>query len=193
MSINVFLSGLPPTAVFTGMVLQACRHHSSQSNGNCWWTFEPSTCDRTDCTDDSDDIRSTSHQLSAGPFCFYFSPWIAFTSRLTMMKLTLLATMFVGAFSFGVVHNSVVRSDTQLGASKGPGNIQRPRNEFSRTYRTESVLGSKQRDYQVSIDASDEERAGLAKRFDLSYIGKLQAKLVMRREPGVKGTANRGK
>jgi hypothetical protein len=53
-------------------------------------------------------------------------------------------------------------------------------------------LGSKQRDYQASIDASHEELVELAKRFGLFNIDKLQADLVMRREPGIKGTSNRG-
>ena len=73
----------------------------------------------------------------------------------------LFAALLVGAsaFSFLVGHNNgVSHSNTLLYASrKSPGNIQRPENEFSRTYRVESVLGSKQRDYQASIDASDEE------------------------------------
>ena len=92
----------------------------------------------------------------------------------------LFAALFVGASAFSmflVEHNNrVSHSNTLLYASrKSPGNIQRPENEFSRTYRVESVLGSKQRDYQASIDASDDELVELAKRFDLSNIEKLQA------------------
>ena len=84
---------------------------------------------------------------------------------------------------------------TRLSAtSKGPGKVDRPQNEFSRTYRTESVLGGgpRQRDYQMSVEATEEERSALAKRFDLSDISKLEAELSMRREPNVKGSSNRG-
>lgn len=110
------------------------------------------------------------------------------------MNLTvILAALLLGGCDAFVVQNNPLRSQTQISASKGPGNIKRVPNEFSRNYLTERVLGNKYRDYQVSIDASDEERAELAKRFDLSNISKLEAELVMRREPGIKGTSNRGK
>ena len=119
-----------------------------------------------------------------------------------MRLIVLAAVLFVGAGAFGVVRQNsdgALCSPTKQhhvtllhASARGPGNIQRPQNEFSRTYRTESVLGSKQRDYQASIEATEEEREKLAQRFDLANIGCLQADLVMRREPGIKGTANRG-
>jgi hypothetical protein len=128
-----------------------------------------------------------------------------------MMKLTLytFAGWLVGTSAFGlqksvgfsighslfpfVSLSPLAKTHLNGAAPKGPGNIERPENEFSRTYRTESVLGSKPRDYQISIQATEEERAALAMRFDLSNIGKLEAELTMRREPSVKGGANRGK
>lgn len=111
--------------------------------------------------------------------------------------LTIIGALVVGrASAFGVLPTKGASSQktlqSPLNASKGPGNIQRPANEFSRTYQTERVLGSKQRDYQTTIEATGEELAGLAERFDLADISMLQADLVMRREPGIKGTANRG-
>lgn len=113
-----------------------------------------------------------------------------------LASLSIFAALLVGASAFTVGYNhhgAQSHSNTLLYASKKSlGNIQRPENEFSRKYRVESVLGSKQRDYQTSIDASDDELVELAKRFDLSNIEKLQADLIMRREPGIKGTSNRG-
>jgi hypothetical protein len=114
-----------------------------------------------------------------------------------LATLSIFAALFDGALGFSNVlvgqNNGVSHSNTLLHAArKSPGNIHRPENEFSRIYRVESILGSKQRDYQASIDASHEELVELAKRFGLFNIDKLQADLVMRREPGIKGTSNRG-
>jgi hypothetical protein len=77
--------------------------------------------------------------------------------------------------------------------AQGPGNIIRPPNEFSRKFNIESVLGGgpRQRDYRTSIEANEEERAGLADRFDLSNIDKLQAALTLRKE-GKLGGSTRG-
>ena len=123
------------------------------------------------------------------------------------LALYLLASSLVGTSAFGSqkrISTFVLRSPPSsvsssrpatcliAAAFKGPGDIQRPQNEFSRTFRTESVLGNKPRDYQVSIQATEEERKALAMRFDLSNIGKLEAELCMRREPSAKGGANRG-
>mmetsp|Transcript_24110 Transcript_24110/g.37208 ORF Transcript_24110/g.37208 Transcript_24110/m.37208 type:complete len:295 (-) Transcript_24110:148-1032(-) len=74
----------------------------------------------------------------------------------------------------------------RLELSKGPGNIQRPENEFSRTYQTDRILGGgpRQRDYEFSINAKEEECLKLAERFDLANIAKLGADLSLRREGG---------
>lgn len=60
----------------------------------------------------------------------------------------------------------------------------RPTNEFSRTYRVESILsgGYRQRDYNVDVQATDEELKQLATRFELRNIYSLQAQLALRRE-----------
>mmetsp|Transcript_2537 Transcript_2537/g.3703 ORF Transcript_2537/g.3703 Transcript_2537/m.3703 type:complete len:305 (-) Transcript_2537:81-995(-) len=78
--------------------------------------------------------------------------------------------------------SSIIRLDL----SKGPGNIQRPENEFSRTYQTDRILGGgpRQRDYEFSINAKEEECGKLAERFDLANIAKLGADLSLRREGG---------
>ena len=70
------------------------------------------------------------------------------------------------------------------GGGGGGGGIQRPENEFSRRYRTDTVLpgGRTARDYKVSIEANEEERAALAERFRLSEIARLEANVVLRRD-----------
>ena len=70
------------------------------------------------------------------------------------------------------------------GANGGSGGIQRPENEFSRRFRTDTVLpgGRTARDYRVSIEANEEERAALAARFRLSEIARLEANVVLRRD-----------
>ena len=78
-------------------------------------------------------------------------------------------------------------SGTSLHAKSGGGGgggIQRPENEFSRRYRTDTVLpgGRTARDYKVSIEANEEERAALAERFRLSEIARLEANVVLRRD-----------
>jgi hypothetical protein len=72
-------------------------------------------------------------------------------------------------------------TNTQLQMS-GPGNIQRPQNEFSRTFRTDIVLGARRKEYSTSIAANNEELIQLAKRFSLSNISKLEATLEMKRD-----------
>jgi len=61
---------------------------------------------------------------------------------------------------------------------------ERPPNEFSRTYRVESVLsgGHRQRDYNVAVQATAAELSALAGRFDLNQIYSLEAALDLRRE-----------
>ena len=85
--------------------------------------------------------------------------------------------------------DSVTRtnSSTSLHAKSGGGGgggIQRPENEFSRKYRADTVLpgGRTARDYKVSIEANEEERAALAERFRLSEIARLEANVVLRRD-----------
>ena len=85
--------------------------------------------------------------------------------------------------------DSVTRtnSSTSLHAKSGGGGgggIQRPENEFSRRYRSDTVLpgGRTARDYKVSIEANEEERAALAERFRLSEIARLEANVVLRRD-----------
>lgn len=60
----------------------------------------------------------------------------------------------------------------------------RPANEFSRTYRVESVLsgGHRQRDYHAKVEATEEELTQLAQRFELNQIYSLEAELDLRRE-----------
>jgi hypothetical protein len=60
--------------------------------------------------------------------------------------------------------------------------IQLPENEFSRTLRTEIILGPRRREYEYQISANEEELESLAKRFKLSKISKLEADLVLRRD-----------
>lgn len=69
-----------------------------------------------------------------------------------------------------------------LGASAG--NVQKPENEFSRTYNAEVLLYGRKRDYEVSIEANEEELASLSKRFNLADIGSLQADLGMKMQDG---------
>ena len=69
--------------------------------------------------------------------------------------------------------------------ASSPGNIQRPENEFSRTYRTETVLsggGRSGRDYRTAIEATNEELEALAERFHLSEFSRLEADVVLRRD-----------
>ena len=80
--------------------------------------------------------------------------------------------------------NSVTSLHAKSGGGGGGGGIQRPENEFSRRYRTDTVLpgGRTARDYKVSIEANEEERAALAARFRLSEIARLEANVVLRRD-----------
>lgn len=117
---------------------------------------------------------------------------------MTRFLILFSAALLTGASSFCVGGNRAPLAAQHstptvlFAANKGPGNVSRPQNEFSRTFKTESVLGSKTRDYQTVIEASEDERAALATRFDLANILSLKSDLIMRREPGIKGTANRG-
>lgn len=78
----------------------------------------------------------------------------------------------------------------RLKSSHGPGNVERPKNEFSRTFRPERILGGgpRQRDYAVSVEAEVDERSALALRFDLSNIDKLEAEVSLRREAQDRGS-----
>jgi hypothetical protein len=71
-----------------------------------------------------------------------------------------------------------------LSASQSAPKIERPANEFSRTYRVEGILsgGHRQRDYSAKVEATDEELAKLAGRFDLNRIYQLEADVALRRE-----------
>ena len=68
------------------------------------------------------------------------------------------------------------------GGSKSPGNIVRPTNEFSRVYRPDAILTKRQRDYNVEIEAKEDELTALAKRFELHQISNLHAVLALRQE-----------
>lgn len=74
--------------------------------------------------------------------------------------------------------------------AQGPGNVFRPPNEFSRKYNVESILGGgpRQRDFRTSIEAKEEERNGLANRFELFNIDKLKADLMLRKEGRLGGS-----
>jgi len=65
-----------------------------------------------------------------------------------------------------------------------PGKVERPENEFSRTYRIDRILrgGQTQRDYVVNVKAEEEEMKVLSERFELQNILNLEADLSMRRE-----------
>uniref|UniRef100_A0A7S1CY52 Uncharacterized protein n=1 Tax=Cyclophora tenuis TaxID=216820 RepID=A0A7S1CY52_CYCTE len=67
---------------------------------------------------------------------------------------------------------------------KGPGNVVRPTNEFSRVYRMDSLLSSRGRgrDYKLEVAANESEMKALANRFDLHAIDRLHARLILRRE-----------
>ena len=75
------------------------------------------------------------------------------------------------------------RQGIALSAAKG-GRIERPANEFSRSYRVEGILsgGQRQRDYSVKVEATDDELARLANRFDVNRIYQLEADVAIRRE-----------
>ena len=84
--------------------------------------------------------------------------------------------------------------------SNTPKEIKRPINEFSRIVRIDSVLSSgssasrNARNYNIFIEAKKEELEGLAKRFQLPDIGKLEADLVLRKDSGTKsGTSSKGR
>jgi len=65
----------------------------------------------------------------------------------------------------------------------GPGNVRRPPNEFSRTYRADSIVAAgRRRDYVISISAEENELDALAKRFNIANIAKLNADLKMRHD-----------
>ena len=77
--------------------------------------------------------------------------------------------------------------------------IKRPENEFSRIVRIDSVLSSgtsasrKTRNYSISIEAKPDELDGLAKRFELPEINKLEADLVLKKDSGTKsGMSSKG-
>jgi hypothetical protein len=74
-----------------------------------------------------------------------------------------------------------------LSESKTP-QISNTPNEFSRQYQIDSILGSRRREYAVSVDATEEERAALAARFNLSSISRLESDMTLRRDYG----SNRG-
>jgi hypothetical protein len=83
--------------------------------------------------------------------------------------------------SFVIRHST--RRNLQLLSSK-KGQIERPANEFSRSYRIEGILsgGHNQRGYSVKIAASNEELEKLASRFELNHIYQLEAEVMLRRE-----------
>jgi len=73
------------------------------------------------------------------------------------------------------------------GGNNEENKVQLPANEFSRPYRTDVILGPKRRDYSLSITANEEERKGLAERFSLSEIAKLEADLILRKDNNLGG------
>lgn len=77
--------------------------------------------------------------------------------------------------------------------------IKRPENEFSRIVSIDSVLSygttasRKTRNYSISIEAKPEELDGLAKRFKLPEITKLEADLILKKDSGTtSGTSSKG-
>jgi hypothetical protein len=57
------------------------------------------------------------------------------------------------------------------------------KNEFSRVYRSESILVvAKRKEYEISIEASEDECAALAQRFSLPAIGNLEAELSLKND-----------
>lgn len=93
-------------------------------------------------------------------------------------------TSYAPSDSVTTRENSGTSLHAKSGGGGGGGGIQRPENEFSRRYRTDTVLpgGRTARDYKVSIEANEEERAALAARFRLSEIARLEANVVLRRD-----------
>lgn len=59
------------------------------------------------------------------------------------------------------------------------GNVERPANEFSRVFNTESVLYRRRDDYEATVTATEEELELLANRFKLPGLGSLQADVGM--------------
>lgn len=60
------------------------------------------------------------------------------------------------------------------------GNVEKPQNEFSRTFNTESLLYKRRVDYETFVEADEEELKKLAKRFKLSNIASLRADIGMK-------------
>jgi hypothetical protein len=86
-----------------------------------------------------------------------------------------------------------IRKDFTLFLSK-KGQMERPANEFSRSYRIEGILsgGHNQRGYNVKIAASEDELEKLASRFELNNIYQLEAEVVVRREQLSSSSTNPG-
>jgi len=68
-------------------------------------------------------------------------------------------------------------SSSSSSNNSGGGGIQLVKNELIRPIRVDIVLGPRKRAYIVKIEANEEERKALAKRFRLSEIVKLEAEI----------------
>jgi len=96
----------------------------------------------------------------------------------------------------GINNTPILPSSSSLQSVTGGGkNFIEPRslNEFSRPYRTDIVLGVRRREYATQISAEPEELEGLAKRFSLSRISKLEADIVLRTNQPIRGSGGGGR
>ena len=110
---------------------------------------------------------------------------MVFISKILTVKLIpfFILLPITCSIAFVVPLRSRRRSVPALNAAK-EGRIERPANEFSRSYRVEGILsgGQRQRDYSVKVEATNDELARLANRFDLNRIYQLEADVAIRRE-----------
>ena len=127
-----------------------------------------------------------------------------------LIYLPILLSINVKSFTIPIIKQTPIPFQTNIPAKKNkwmhetpsntPKEIKRPTNEFSRIVRIDSVLSSgssasrNARNYNVCIEAKTEELEGLAKRFQLPDIGKLEADLVLRKDSGTKsGMSSKGR
>lgn len=107
-------------------------------------------------------------------FCF---PGAMFLACFVSIQVSSILAFSRNSISFDV------RSQNSYGSaifSSNAGNVDRPKNEFSRTYDSETICYRRKSDYEASIEATDEELELLAQRFKLPSIKSLKADFGMK-------------